>query len=303
MKKITLLNCLITALLISNTFAQSVATYDISFQSTWNASEHSSIPNNAHWSNLVGATHNAPNEFVQLGRNASLGIKNVAELGSNTAFQNEVNTVITEGRADQWLQQGFTPFAAISSATLTDIEVSEDYPLLTLVSMVAPSPDWFIAVNSLNLRTDSNDGWKDTFSIDVFTYDAGTDNGTNYGSSNNPNSPVPISMINGFPINGNKIGTLTVTLKSILSVDTPDFNQNITIIPNPSNGKISIKNNTGTTLNKVSIYNILGSQVQVVTLRNQRNANLNLTDLKKGVYLLRIESTNGQVKTQKLILQ
>lgn len=301
MKKIT---ALLSLLFITNLlFSQSVATYDISFQSTWNASEHSSIPNNAHWSNLVGATHNAPNEFVELEQNATLGIKDVAELGSNTAFENEVNAAINQDSADQWLQQGFAPFNAISSATLTDVEVSENYPLLTLVSMVAPSPDWFIAINSLNLRNDENDEWKDTFTMDVFVYDAGTDSGTNYGSSNNPNSPVPVSMITGFPINGNKIGTLTVTLKSILSRDTPNFNQNIRVFPNPSNGKISIKNNTGTSLNKISIYNILGSQVKVIELSDQRNINLNLTNLKKGVYLARIESVNGQVKTQKLIIQ
>lgn len=303
MKKITFLSYLIIFALSIDFFAQSVATYDITFESTWNASEHSSIPSGAHWSNLVGATHSLANEFVQLGQNATPGIQNVAEFGSNSAFQSEVVNAINQGVADQWLQQGFSPFAAISSATLSDIEVSEDFPLLTLVSMVAPSPDWFIAVNSLNLRNVNSDTWLDTFTIDVFAYDAGTDNGSNYTSPNSANSPVAISMINGFPINGNKMGTLTLTLKSVLSVETPDFSNNVNIFPNPSNGVVSIKNNTATILSTISIYDILGNQVQVIPLKINANNTINLTNLTKGVYLARLESVDRQVKTQKLIIK
>ena len=303
MKKTTLFSYLLVLAIFHISIAQSTATYDITFQSTWNAAEHSSIPNNAHWSNLVGATHNIENEFVQLGENATLGIKNVAEFGSNDAFRNEVEAAINNGNANQWLQQSFAPFAAISSSTLMDVELNEDFPLLTLVSMIAPSPDWFIAVNSLNLRNASNDGWLNTFTIDVFAYDAGTDDGSNYGSPNSANTPVPVSMINGFPINGNKMGTLTLTLKSVLSINTSDFNNTIKIYPNPSNGAITIKNNSAIELNSISVYDILGNQVQIKQLIASSDQSLDLTNLTKGIYLARIESVNGQVKTQKLIIK
>ena len=295
MKKTTLSLSIFVSFISFALFSQSVATYDINFQSTWTASEHSSIPNNAHWSNLVGATHNTANEFVQIGENATLGIKDIAEFGSNGAFENEVNSAITDNKADQWLQQGFAPFAAISSATLVDVEITEDYPLLTLVSMVAPSPDWFIAINSLNLRNIDNDGWLDTFSVDVFVYDAGTDSGTNYGSANNANTPVPVSMINGFPINGNKIGTLTLTLKSVLSVETPDFENSIKLYPNPSNGLISIKNKTGITLKTISVYNILGNLVKTISSKNNNLDKIDLSSLKSGIYLARIQGVDGQI--------
>ena len=284
-------------------FSQSVATYDITFQSTWNASEHTSIPNNAHWSNLVGATHNTANEFVQLGQNATHGIQDVAELGNNAAFEDEVNMAINQNKADKWLQMGFSPNIAQAVTTLADIEISEDFPFLTLVSMVAPSPDWFIAVNSLNLRNDADNDWKDTFTIDVFAYDAGTDDGSNYDSANNANTPVPVSMINGFPINGNKMGTLTLTLKSVLSIETPDFSNNVKIYPNPSNGVVTIKNNTAAKLSTISIYDILGNQVQYMPLKTNANNTIDLTNLTKGIYLARLESVDGQVKTQKLIIK
>lgn len=303
MKKITLLSLLFIVILCSELFSQTTATYDFTFQSTWNAVEHSSIPSGAHWSDLVGATHNTANEFVQLGENATLGIKNVAEFGDNTAFENEVSAAISNNNADQWLQQGFAPFAAISSATLVDIEVTEDFPLVTLVSMVAPSPDWFLAVNSLNLRNTENDGWLDTFTIDVFAYDAGTDDGVNYSSANSPISPVEVSMANGFPINGNKMGTLTITLKSVLSVETDDFANSLKLFPNPSNGLISITNRTGVAIKNISIYNILGNKVKTLFPKNNNRDEIDLRTLNSGIYLARIEGNNGQVKTQKLFIQ
>ena len=37
-------------------------------------------------------------------------------------------------------------------STQFEFEVSRDYPLVTLVTMVAPSPDWFVGVSALSLR-------------------------------------------------------------------------------------------------------------------------------------------------------
>ena len=65
---------------------------------------------------------------------------------------------------------------------------------------------------------------------------------------------------NGFPINGNKMGTLTITLKSVLSVETDDFANSLKLFPNPSNGLISITNRTGVAIKNISIYNILGNK-------------------------------------------
>lgn len=292
-------------LFTSGCFSQSTATYDISLTTTWNASEHSSVPGNAHWSDLIGATHNTANEFVELGQLATLGIKNVAESGSNSAFTSEINSAITAGNADQLLQDGFSPFAAISSAGFTDVVISEDFPLITLVSMVAPSPDWFIAINSLNLRNDTNTDWKDTFTLDVFAYDSGTDSGTDYTSGNQVTNPAePVSHITGFPINGNKMATITFTLKNVLSVDETNDVESVSIYPNPSNGVISISNIIS--LETLEIYNINGSLVKQINLENNYDINtidLDLNDLNTGIYLTKFTDNNGVSKTHKLIIE
>lgn len=294
--------------LISSTcFSQSTATYDISLTTTWNATEHSSVPGNAHWSNLIGATHNTVNEFVEIGQNASLGIKNVAETGNNVAITSEINSAISAGDADQLLQDGFDPFAAISSAGFTDVSVDENFPLITLVSMVAPSPDWFIAINSLNLRNDTNTDWKDSFTMDVFAYDAGTDNGTDYSSSDSATVPVDVvSMITGFPINGNKMATITFTFKNVLSTDELASVNNILIYPNPAKQILTLSNIQNIDLKTFEIYNIIGSLVLQVNFNNlsfENSFNLNVKDLNKGIYLTKLIDGNNKTKTQKLIIE
>ena len=304
MKKTTLLNTFILLIFFSNIQAQSTADYDISLTTIWTTAQHSSVPGNAHWSDLIGATHNTEDEFLSIGANATLGIKNVAEFGSNSAFTNEINAAISGGQADKKLQQGF-PFAAQVTAAFSSVMVSEDFPYVTLVSMVAPSPDWFIAVNSENLRSGNpsiNNGWKETYTIDVFAYDAGTDNGTNYGSSNSPNSPVGISMVNGFPINGNKMGTITFTYKSsTLSIEDQNTLETVKIFPNPSQGNITINN--AISIETIEIYNILGNLVKSVNTENTQKIELDLNELSQGMYLVRLKDVSGKTKTQKLILE
>lgn len=302
MKKITLL--LFSLFSISmNLHSQSTATYTVTFNSIWNATDHTSVPGSAHWSRLVGATHNTENQFLQLGTNATTGIKNVAEFGSNAAFSNEVTTAITNNLADQFIN-GPSLGTATGDMTISNLQVTEDFPLLTLVSMIAPSPDWIIAVNSYNLFDGGN--WVSNATIDVFAYDAGTDSGADYASGNVITSPFQsISMINGAPINGNKMGTLTITLESVLSVPTIDLFKNIKVYPNPSKGNLTINNPTSIELQRIEVYNVLGSRVKTITknLGANKSVHLDLKVLKKGIYILKLVSEGNRTKTQRLVLQ
>jgi hypothetical protein len=198
----------------SDSATQSKATYNIIFNSIWNVADHTSVPGGAHWSKLVGVTHKTSNTFLQLGEMATTGIKNIAEAGNNTVFNSEVNTKITNGEADQYIN-GPSLGTGPGVVVINSLEVDENFPLLTLVSMIAPSPDWIIALNSYSLL-DANKQWKNSVTLDVFGYDAGTDSGTNYTSSNIITDPVEsISMINSSPLNGKKIGTITISLQSV----------------------------------------------------------------------------------------
>jgi len=313
MKTITKLfrnNLLPIVLLVSClSFGQSLATYTITFSGTWNATDHTQgsimFPPNDHWSDLVGATHNSSITFWEAGQLASTGIENVAELGSNAAFNSEVNSAITARNADQWLQQAFeTPNMAASSSTLMSITVSEDFPLLTLVTMIAPSPDWFAGVHDVSLR--NGDNWESSINIDVFPYDAGTEDGTSYTSSNAASNPqqniTNITNIN--PFNNQKVGTLTITLESVLSTPNNDFKSGVYLSPNPSKGIVFINNTTSETIKNIIVYDVIGKLVKTITTQSlNTKTQLNFENLNSGIYLVKVNSTKGNFSLKKLIIE
>lgn len=314
MRKITLaLKFLIFVLAVSNVstiYAQSVASYTITFTSVWdtesndpiNGNSTMSLPGNAHWSDLVGATHNSDVVLLEMGSLASLGVKNVAEFGSNTALMNEVQGYINDGDADQFLQAGFQDFAPRTSAVLMNIEVSADYPMLSLLSMIAPSPDWIIAVNSINLR--ENGSWVNEIVLDLFPYDAGTDSGTNYTSGNqvtNPAQPIT-SLVNVSPFNDKPMGTLTISFNETLSIAENDLNE-VNVFPNPSNGFININSRNENPLQQASVYDILGKEVaRIENVNNQTALNWNLESLNSGMYLVRLTLSDGRQSTKRIIM-
>ncbi len=286
--------------------AQGTASYTIRFDSTWSPTTHpaASFPGSAHWSDLVGATHNSSVTFVAAGQLASPGIENVAELGSNGVFNSEVNAAITAGTADQWIQQGFSPFAAISSASVT-VTVSTDYPLISLASMIAPSPDWMIYVNSVSVL-DGSGNWIPSISLTLYPQDAGTEEGNTYILGNPASSPhVPIfSRQNVAPFSNLPVGTMTITLNSVLSVDDQSLSNAINVFPNPSKGKVTIDNRGDIGLESAELYSVLGDQVASFDLTRQtEKPTLDLASLGSGIYFLQLRSSKGQQATRKIVIE
>lgn len=278
--------------------------YNITFQSTWNATDHSSIPDGAHWSDLIMIYHSTPNQFLEFGQNASLGIKNLAELGDNTELYNEVGAAGNAGTAGQIT---VIPFTTPNNATVTaeeQVVLCQDFRYMTILSMVAPSPDWFIAANSIEIISSTN-GWVDYLELDVYAYDAGTDDGTNYDSPNSPNTPVGISLVSGFPINGNKIGTIIIDFETqVLSTPNFEATKGFKMSPNPSKGRVTITGDNISNLESIKVYNILGSLVKDNKINVIDNSlDLNLSSLNKGIYLVKLNTKNGETTTQKLIIE
>ena len=69
--------------------------------------------------------------------------------------------------------------------TRTEIITAKDkYSKVSFIAMIAPSPDWFVGVDSLELC--GNDGqWKESESMVLPAWDAGTDSGTAFKSALN----------------------------------------------------------------------------------------------------------------------
>ena len=163
------------------------ASYRVVFNSTWSRDTHpEDFPFGPHFSGLVGATHDSSVVYWEPQQNASLGVQHVAEFGSKSAFIREINATIQEGMAETLLSgSGISrsPGNAVLHFTL-----SRSFPLVTLISMIAPSPDWFVGVHGLSLF--ENGQWQTQVRVPLFAYDAGTDSGTRYTSSNQVTLPV-----------------------------------------------------------------------------------------------------------------
>ena len=108
-----------------------------------------------------------------------------------------IDTIALDDTADKLLSGGGVD-PSPGSVSL-DFVIRRDHPLVTLVSMVAPSPDWFAGVSALSLLDGGQ--WVDELTVELLPYDAGTDSGTTYASADRPTSPrEPIQRIEGRPL-------------------------------------------------------------------------------------------------------
>ncbi len=168
------------------TTTQFAARYSLTFEADWSAQTHpANFPDDPHFSGLVGAVHNEQVIFWQPGQIASNGLEVVAESGAKTQFLDEINSVVNDGRALTPIDEG--GIAESPGQRSIEFEVTADYPLVTVVSMLAPSPDWIVGVHGLSLMQDG--GFIDSATIDLELYDAGTDSGVSYGSADADTQP------------------------------------------------------------------------------------------------------------------
>ncbi len=160
------------------------ATYRVTFQGKWTiASTPGGVDRSAHFTTLIGAVHNGNVSFWQSGGVASPGIEEVAETGRTRSFRDAIER---NPHVFAVIQRGVS-FGGTGRATF-DLRVPADHPLITLVSMIGPSPDWFVGVSGLSLL-DGEGQWMSERQVDLFPCDAGTEDGTEFSLSNPPTNP------------------------------------------------------------------------------------------------------------------
>ena len=192
--------------------AQSSVTYTVTFQGNWTtASTPGGVVAGAHFTTLIGALHNDMVTFWESGGTATAGVENVAELGSTGTFKSEINA---DSNAVTVIEQSVSG-GGTGSATF-DITVTDTHPEVTLLSMIGPSPDWFVGISGRSLLN-AQDEWTSTLEIDLFPYDAGTEDGTEFSLNNQATSPQGvISSIKGTGKFSNvRMARLTFTRQSV----------------------------------------------------------------------------------------
>ena len=221
-----------------------VATYDLTVEVMWDQSDHEEWAElfedivNPHFSHLGGGTHNsslsiwAPGESVAPGS----GMELMQETGwidipdpTIVDLSSEFDAHIASGKS--WSKLNWPQAFAAGSTTDLTFDVSSTHPLVTIMTMIGPSPDWFVGVSGLDLSrparsVGSTSGWSDSVVVDLFAYNGGSEDGDEKFSLNGTGLAVhdPISLITSTPdgnavgrtaLNGNQVGRFTFQLNTV----------------------------------------------------------------------------------------
>eukprot|EP00210_Caulerpa_lentillifera_P004435 g4232.t1 len=179
--------------------------YRVSNVCNWRSSTHpTDYPENAMFSPMCGTTHNANYRLFYENGTSTEGLKLVAEEGDCTTLNNEIAKCAAKGNCKtggyfRWMCDTSRNPDGVGDGVCSHsgmITVTEDYPYVSMVSMVAPSPDWFVGLHDVNL-CQTNEATGESYWVDqypelparLYAYDAGTDSGETFLSENSPTRP------------------------------------------------------------------------------------------------------------------
>ncbi len=164
------------------------ARYRLELHISWSAATHPHEwpDEGGHMSDLTGVTHNSRYVMFADGRTASSGLRLIAENGRDSIMQAEL------GEADRRKRIGTIIYGeklkTVPGKIVAEFEAGEDHSLLSFVTMLAPSPDWFTGAASILLHRDG--AWIDRHESVLFAWDAGTDSGATYVAENAETQPA-----------------------------------------------------------------------------------------------------------------
>lgn len=181
----------------SPVLAQETADYRVTLDAVWSFQTHpDAFPASAHFSPFIGATHNDTYSMWQPQTLASNGMEQMAEEGATTFLSLEILSARSRGEVIDLLRGPFLDAGESGGDTFTAVDT---HSKLTVVSMIAPSPDWFVGVTAYELRPGGR--WINRVEIPLHAYDAGTDSGPNFTSFDQDTQPreLVVPFANEFP--------------------------------------------------------------------------------------------------------
>ena len=189
------------------------AGYVLTFDVAWSAERHPiDFPSDpSSFMSVKGAVHNHDRLFWEPGKT----LREVAE-GSDVSLETKFRIARVLGSVSSRISD-FHFFEAYPGTSEGDrFEVSRQFPLVTAISWLAPSPDWFVGVSGLSLFEDGD--WVEEKSVELFVYDAGTDSGDTYTSprhSTDPPDPVQVLNERPFVVDGELLSFGTFTFRRV----------------------------------------------------------------------------------------
>ncbi|KAL1505585.1 hypothetical protein ABEB36_005116 [Hypothenemus hampei] len=166
------------------------AKYEVTFEGLWSRNTHpKDFPSNGRitrFSDIIGASHTVNYSFWNYGDFASEGLQQLAEFGNTRLLESELKDKSEHIRTI--IKARGVSFPNITGKTFAVFRVDNKHHLMSIVSMIDPSPDWIVGVSGLELCL-RNCSWIESKVLNLYPWDVGTDDGITYLSVNQP-APV-----------------------------------------------------------------------------------------------------------------
>lgn len=166
------------------------AKYSLIFEGIWSNKTHpKDFPFSAwltHFSDLIGASHEPSFSFWGRDHIATDGFRQLAEWGSASGVETELRAQASKLRT--LIKAAGLWYPNVNTNTTANFRVDKKHPLISVASMFGPSPDWIVGLSKLNL-CQKDCTWIKSMIVDLYPWDAGTDNGISYMSPNSETKP------------------------------------------------------------------------------------------------------------------
>ena len=192
--------------------AESPVRYQVSFERTWSAETHpQDFPLLAHFSPVIGATHDTSFEIFPMGKTATSGLEHLCEEGKHQPLDAEIRAAIEKGAAGVLIETP-DPLRSVPGKATATFEVDAAHPMVSIAAMIAPSPDWCAVAADVVLY--ENGQWVAKKTIALEAWDMGTDSATSYRALDDDTEPRGAIQLNETPyfVKGGKrvpVGSVT----------------------------------------------------------------------------------------------
>src|SRR5262245_18483895 len=150
-------------------------------------------PSDGHFSGMIGASHNASYTIFAVGRRPTRGLERLSEEGKHSPLNDEIKDAIDKGSALILFESG--GLKNWKDSMVATVRVDPAHPLVDVVNMVAPSPDWFTGATNVNLV--ENGAWVARRTLALPAYDSGGDDGKTYKAPDRDTNPKKATTRNG----------------------------------------------------------------------------------------------------------
>ena len=173
------------------------AVYTVRMVTSWSKQLHPDwYAEGAHFSPMVAWSHRLKNVIFETNTVASDGMEIMAETGAPGTLEEEIQDAQRKGFV---LAYSIGKVINALETEMVTLTLSQTAPYASVVSMLAPTPDWFITAHNIKLFDDGQ--WIERKIVPAVIYDSGTDSGTTFTARDRNTNPAdPIALFDDAPI-------------------------------------------------------------------------------------------------------